>query len=331
MPPRRRPWAGRLPPPRPRPPLSCAALTPPPRPPPPSRAARTPPPRPPHHPSFPEKSRHPAPYPRCPPASCTRGRPPRQTQTRRPHPPATPQPLPLATKPRNPPPPAPLPGLPKTPSYPSASLPPPDLQTATAPKATATRNPSENASPPQVLLPTTSTPPAPLPQLAAAPASHTSSSSLHPDGDTMPRQGERNNVTAASTNKGQTENYLTPANPKLSIHISPNSQHSANNLQLTNCPEIKCDTCKDDSLHPQAMQVVFSQRTAVPSQEVKEVLTVLKDSGISFSYFKPLLKGGRLKWVPGKNVKPYHAPKSAGTPTPDSTSASTSQEASTQT
>nr|XP_041569219.1 vegetative cell wall protein gp1-like [Taeniopygia guttata] len=345
-----------------------------------------------------------------------------------PHPPAAPQPLPLAAEPRNPPTPAPLPGFPNPSSYPSTSLPSPALQTATATNAIATAYPSTNPSSPQVLLTTTSTPPAPLPQLAAAPASHTNSSSPHPDRDTMPQQRERNNVTAASTNKRQTENYVTPANSNLSIPVSPNSQQSASNLQLKNYPEIKYNSCKDNSLHPQALQVLHSQRTAVPSQEVKEVLPVLNDSAISFSYLTPQLKttientrqtlkrilllkeggvdqatpqkrlnkalyahnflsssareprlqiyrhflntkkvkikgyppalpkilnsrhiqsphslltwgkgfscvstGGRLKLVPRKNVKPYHAPKSADTPTPDSSSTSTSQEASTQT
>ncbi|XP_072780045.1 uncharacterized protein [Taeniopygia guttata] len=214
-----------------------------------------------------------------------------------PHPPAAPQPLPLAAEHLNPPPPAPLPGFPNPSPYPSTSLPSPALQTATATNAIATAYPSTNPSSPQVLLPTTSTPPAPLPQLAAAPASHTSSSSPHPNDDTMPQQRERNNVTAASTNKGQTENYVTPANSNLSIPVSPNSQHSANNLQLTNCPEIKYDNHKEDNLPSQAIPAIPNQQPAnlktwtfLPSHDLKELRKAINDGGISSSYFKQLLK-----------------------------------------
>ncbi|XP_041576347.2 uncharacterized protein [Taeniopygia guttata] len=179
---------------------------------------------------------------------------------------------------------------------PSASLPPPDLHSTASAKAPG--YPSTDAGSSQVPLPTSSTPPTLLPQLPAVSAPGPSSTSPQLGTGTMQREGEGWNLAATLTNKGQTENYFASANPNPPIPTLQNSQKGVDNLQLTDWHGIKCDSHKEDSLNPRAMPVVFSQQTAVPSQDVKEVLKAIKDSGISFSYFKPLLKGTIEKTKP---------------------------------
>ncbi|RMC12116.1 hypothetical protein DUI87_11251 [Hirundo rustica rustica] len=258
----------------------------------------------------------------------------------------------------------------------------------------------------------------------------------------MQREGGGWNVTATLTNTGQTENCFALADasclksedPPPPIPILEGPQKCSDDLQLTDWHEVTREICKEENLNPLAMPVIFSQQaggprtwTPIPSQDMKELQKVIKDSGICSSYFKELLKNtlerthqtikrilsqvkrgkaqvtppkkrlkkaqyvyhflnssakephphiyrhflntkkvklkehppvsiknfksrqlerpynpvtwgkrfafasteGGLKWVPVKNVKPYHASKPADTPTSASTAAN--QEASTQT
>ncbi|RMC11407.1 hypothetical protein DUI87_11526 [Hirundo rustica rustica] len=121
----------------------------------------------------------------------------------------------------------------------------------------------------------------------------------------LQREGGGWNVTATLTNTGQTENCfaLADASPLKSedppppIPILEGPQKCSDDLQLTDWHEVTREICKEENLNPLAMPVIFSQQaggprtgTPIPSQDMKELQKVIKDSGICSSYFKELLK-----------------------------------------
>ncbi|RMC03713.1 hypothetical protein DUI87_19705 [Hirundo rustica rustica] len=121
----------------------------------------------------------------------------------------------------------------------------------------------------------------------------------------MQREGGGWNVTATLTNTGQTENcFALPdasrfksEDPPPPIPILEGPQKRSDDLQLTDWHEVTREICKEENLNPLAMPVIFSQQaggprtgTPIPSQDMKELQKVIKDSGICSSYFKELLK-----------------------------------------
>ncbi|RMC22286.1 hypothetical protein DUI87_00598 [Hirundo rustica rustica] len=94
-----------------------------------------------------------------------------------------------------------------------------------------------------------------------------------------------------------TANPLRPEDPSPPIPNLEDSQECFYDLRLTDWHEARQEICKEENLNPLAMPVIFSQQaggprtgTAIPSQDVKELLKVIKDSGICSLYFKQLLK-----------------------------------------
>ncbi|RMC22040.1 hypothetical protein DUI87_02911 [Hirundo rustica rustica] len=85
--------------------------------------------------------------------------------------------------------------------------------------------------------------------------------------------------------------------PPPPIPILEGPQKCSDDLQLTDWHEVTREICKEENLNPLAMPVIFSQQaggprtwTPIPSQDMKELRKVIKDSGICSSYFKELLK-----------------------------------------
>ncbi|RMB88942.1 hypothetical protein DUI87_34708 [Hirundo rustica rustica] len=104
---------------------------------------------------------------------------------------------------------------------------------------------------------------------------------------------------------GQTENCFALADasclksedPPPPIPILEGPQKCSDDLQLTDWHEVTREICKEENLNLLAMPVIFSQQaggprtgTPIPSQDMKELQKVIKDSGICSSYFKELLK-----------------------------------------
>ncbi|XP_050842257.1 LOW QUALITY PROTEIN: proteoglycan 4-like [Serinus canaria] len=90
---------------------------------------------------------------------------------------------------------------------------------------------------------------------------------------------------------------LNPENPLALIQKLENSQKSFDNFQLTDWHEVRRQICKEESLNPLAMPVLFSQQAggprtwvAIPPHEIKELRKAIRDSGICSPYFKQLLK-----------------------------------------
>ncbi|RMB89213.1 hypothetical protein DUI87_34403 [Hirundo rustica rustica] len=121
----------------------------------------------------------------------------------------------------------------------------------------------------------------------------------------LQREGGGWNVAATLTNTRQTENCfaLAAANslksedPPPPIPILEGPQKCSDDLQLTDWHEVTREICKEENLNPLAMPVIFSQQargprtgTPIPSQDMKELRKVIKDSGICSPYFKELLK-----------------------------------------
>ncbi|RMC07069.1 hypothetical protein DUI87_16524 [Hirundo rustica rustica] len=121
----------------------------------------------------------------------------------------------------------------------------------------------------------------------------------------LQREGGEWNVTATLTNTGQTENCFALADasclksedPPPPIPILEGPQKCSDDLQLTDWHEVTREICKEENLNPLAMPVIFSQQaggprtgTPIPSQDMKELQKVIKDSSICSSYFKELLK-----------------------------------------
>ncbi|RMB97061.1 hypothetical protein DUI87_26509 [Hirundo rustica rustica] len=90
---------------------------------------------------------------------------------------------------------------------------------------------------------------------------------------------------------------LKSEDPPPPISILEGPQKGSDDLQLTDWHEVTREICKEENLNPLAMPVIFSQQaggprtwTPIPSQDMKELQKVIRDSGICSSYFKELLK-----------------------------------------
>ncbi|RMC19611.1 hypothetical protein DUI87_03170 [Hirundo rustica rustica] len=90
---------------------------------------------------------------------------------------------------------------------------------------------------------------------------------------------------------------LKSEDPPPPIPILEGPQKRSDDLQLTDWHEVTREICKEENLNPLAMPVIFSQQargprtwTPIPSQDMKELRKVIKDSGICSPYYKELLK-----------------------------------------